>query len=95
MKGMKDSSLQTMVAKETMNPAMVAMEALNVATPSCSYHSNTTTSNKRKSVTAADLVNGLIDTNGDVMYIDADSNEYVDNQSKVNDNDTLYFESTV
>ncbi len=97
MKGMKDSSLQTMVAKETMTPAMVAMEALNAATPSCSYHhhSNTTTSNNRKSVTAADLVNGLIDTNGDVMYIDADSNEYVDNSSKLNDNETLYYESTV
>ena len=92
----RGSNSQRMVARDTISQAMVAKEAIPPATPSCSYHNTSTmTRNNVKSMTAADLVNGLVDTNGDVMYIDADSNEYIDNSIKPYDNETLYFESTV
>ena len=54
------------------------------AVPSCSYHSPTTRAKRGDSgaVTAADIVNGLVDTNGDILYMDADSNENVELELK-------------
>ncbi len=102
----RDTAVPVMVAKDTISPAIVAREAIPPArvarettppaTPSCSYHNTSTMRrNDVKSMTAADLVNGLVDTNGDLMYIDADCNEYIEHSIKANDNETLYFESTV
>ncbi len=94
----KNTISPAMVGREAIPPARVARETTPLATPSCSYHKTSTKTNhgmKPTGLTAADLVNGLVDTNGDLMYIDADSNEYIENSIKANDNEPLYFESTV
>ena len=71
----RDSVSSRNIASSTQVHGGVTNLKNKQVTSSCSFLSSNKPITNSKSPTAGDIVNGLVDVNGDIMFMDAESNE--------------------